>query len=61
MFQDAIKAVYPRVVPILFARRLADGKADCQAVGAAVMINTDGWFVTAGHIPSRNWCPIRGD
>ncbi|MXX86480.1 MAG: trypsin-like peptidase domain-containing protein [Acidobacteria bacterium] len=50
MFQGAVRTVFPQVFPILIAKRFANGKATCQVGGAAMMVNSDGWFVTAGHI-----------
>lgn len=50
MFHNAVSAIFPYVMPILLARRLADGKAECLVLGAGVVVSADGWFVTAGHI-----------
>ncbi len=49
MFQEACKSMMNSIIPIIIASRTNQGVVNCS-IGAGVMINKDGWFVTAGHI-----------
>lgn len=49
MFQNACKALVSTVMPIVVARRFENRKLDA-GIGAGIVVNADGWFVTAGHI-----------
>src|SRR5579871_1582213 len=49
MFQRAYEVASGLTRPVVMSRLTADGK--CSAgIGALVMINKDGWFVTANHL-----------
>ena len=50
MFQNAVRIVRSQVSPIVVARRTASGKASCRVIGAALVINPDGWFITVDHV-----------
>ena len=49
MFQNACKALLQTIMPILVASRSRQGKVGC-GIGAGMIVNDEGWFVTAGHI-----------
>ena len=49
MFEDACRLLIPVVTPIMSIWRTRDGKLH-QTIGVAMILNEDGWFVTAGHI-----------
>ncbi len=49
MFQNACKSMIHSIFPIIVSSRTNQGKINCS-IGAGVMVNKDGWFVTAGHI-----------
>lgn len=49
MFSKALKAAFKYTRPIVVSRRTVAG--DCSAsIGAFVVVNADGWIVTAGHV-----------
>ena len=48
MFQEACKSLLSTVQPVVIAWRLQRGKVD-WGVGAGMFVNSDGWFITAGH------------
>ena len=50
MFQHAMRVVRSQVSPIAAASRLANGAAYCEIIGAAVIINPDGWFISVNHV-----------
>ena len=49
MFVRAIEAVHPFTWPVVVSRRFWSGRLDA-AVGTFVIVNPDGWFLTASHI-----------
>ncbi len=49
MFQAACKSHLATTMPIVIARRMGNGKLQ-SGIGAAVMLNEEGWFITASHI-----------
>ena len=50
MFQNAVRIVRPQVSPVVFARRRANSTATAYVAGAALILNPDGWFITADHV-----------
>ncbi len=48
MFQNACKSIKESIIPIVIVSRTSQGKVDL-GVSAGVMVNEDGWFVTASH------------
>ena len=52
MFQDACKDLLTMIMPIVVAWRTRRGVVKFT-VGAGMILNEDGWFVTAGHILQR--------
>ena len=49
MFQNACKDLLKTLMPIVVAWRTASGKVDF-GIGAGMILNEEGWFITAGHI-----------
>ena len=49
MFQDACDKMLDTLLPIVIAWRQNDGKTGC-GIGAGLIVNEDGWFITADHI-----------
>lgn len=56
MFADACEKAIGCSFPIVVSLRRVNGKIE-NSVCTAVMVNKDGWFITAGHIfePSRKY------
>ena len=52
MFQDAIKKAQKYTLPVVTSYRRKDGSTDC-VIGAFVVLNEDGWIITAGHIVEK--------
>ncbi|MYC34790.1 MAG: trypsin-like peptidase domain-containing protein [Chloroflexi bacterium] len=50
LFQQAIETVRPQVIPLGIATKLPDSDPACGIAGAGMIINPDGWFITAQHI-----------
>lgn len=50
MFVDAIEKARKFTLPVVISSRRSNGKCSA-AIGAFVVINSDGWVVTAAHIP----------
>ncbi len=49
MFQNTCKSFLPMIMPIVIAWRTRRGKIN-YGIGAGMIINDEGWIVTAGHI-----------
>ena len=49
MFQGACRDLLKTLMPIVVAWRTARGKVGF-GIGAGMMLNEEGWFITAGHI-----------
>ena len=49
MFQETCMALTKTMIPIVVAWRTIRGKVNC-GIGAGIIINNEGWFITAGHI-----------
>lgn len=49
MFQNACKLLIEAMLPIVVTWRLHRGAVEC-GIGAGVVINEEGYFITAGHI-----------
>ena len=49
MFQDACKAAGAQILPIIVVSKLSSGKI-ATSVGAGLLLNEDGWVLTAKHI-----------
>ena len=52
MFQNACNALRPAPIPIVIVVRRQQGEV-AHAIGAGIIINDEGWFVTAGHIVAK--------
>ena len=52
MFQDACKSLVRTVIPLIVVTRRRNGQVK-SSMGAAMFINQEGWFVTAGHLLSQ--------
>lgn len=53
MFKDALEIASGFTLPVVLSRQQVDGRCT-SSIGTAVVINEDGWIVTAGHI-IRQW------
>lgn len=51
MFSDAYKLASKYTFPVLISSKLMDGTLE-SGVGAFVIINEEGWFMTAAHVLS---------
>ena len=49
MFQKTCVALQQQMIPIVIAWRTSGGKVDI-GIGAGMIVNRDGWIITAGHI-----------
>ena len=49
MFQETCTALQQTIMPIVVAWRVERGKVYC-GIGAGMILNEEGWFITAGHI-----------
>ena len=49
MFQKALKIAQVYTLPVVISYRLENGKT-ASAIGAFIVLNQDGWILTAGHI-----------
>jgi hypothetical protein len=49
MFRDAHKIASEFTLPVIISRKTVSGECS-SAIGAFVVINEDGWIVTAAHI-----------
>ena len=49
MFQNACNLLREALMPIVIVVRREQGEV-AHAIGAGIIINDEGWFVTAGHI-----------
>ncbi len=49
MFRRAYELVKEFTLPVVISQRAEDGTVGCS-VGAAVVVNEDGWLVTAAHL-----------
>lgn len=49
MFRHAYKVAADFTIPVIVSLLYLDGRVECQ-VGAAVVVNDDGWLLTAAHI-----------
>ena len=49
VFRRAYELVKDFTVPVVVSQRLLDGSVNCS-VGAAVVLNDDGWLLTAAHM-----------
>ena len=52
MFQNACNLLRGALMPIVIVVRRQQGEVS-HAIGAGIIINDEGWFVTAGHILSE--------
>lgn len=48
MFQDACQSLLNSMLPIILPWRLEGGRINCS-IGAGVVLNDEGWLLTAGH------------
>lgn len=48
MFQDACQSLLSSMLPIILPWRAQGGKIECS-IGAGVVLNDEGWLLTAGH------------
>ena len=49
MFSTALQSAQNYTVPVILAQRLANGQVK-PSLGSAIVVNRDGWILTAGHI-----------
>jgi hypothetical protein len=59
MFRKALSIVSNFTLPVLLSRKTARGKCE-GTVGTCVVINRDGWIVTAAHL-LRQWNQLQAD
>ncbi len=52
MFQEAIKEAQQYTLPVVISRRRRDGSTG-SSIGAFIVLNEDGWILTAHHIVSE--------
>ena len=52
MFQEAVKLASEFTFPIIISRKTVAGECSSM-IGTLVVINKEGWIVTAGHILSK--------
>ena len=52
MFRSAIAIASTFTLPVVLSRKTADGTCSCS-IGSYVVINDEGWIVTAGHIANQ--------
>jgi hypothetical protein len=60
MFRRAYDLVSRFTVPVVISQRALDGTVSC-GVGAAVVVNEDGWIVTAAHLLEPALAHERGE
>jgi hypothetical protein len=49
VFAKALRKVSNYTLPVIISKRLVDGTVQCSC-GTFIVVNSDGWFVTAAHI-----------
>ena len=49
MFRDAYSIARQFTFPVIVSQKTVAGKCT-SSIGTFVVVNSDGWFVTAGHI-----------
>ncbi len=59
MFRTALAIVVKFTFPVMLSRKRVDGACE-GSIGTCVVINRDGWIVTAGHI-LRQWKQLQED
>jgi hypothetical protein len=59
MFRTALATAYKFTLPVLLSRKTIGGRCE-GAVGTCVVINRDGWIVTAAHL-LRQWNQLQAD
>lgn len=59
MFRNALTIASKFTLPVLLSRKTVGGKCT-GSIGTCVVINRDGWIVTAGHM-LRQWGQLQND
>lgn len=57
MFRAALAKVEKFTIPVLFSRKTVSGRCE-GSIGTCVVVNRDGWIVTAGHL-LRQWSKLQ--